>query len=318
MHDARDTGSPTQLSQVGSQAMRPCPQDCLLSESATPSPGPSGGTRAVTGSSLSACGGPSKAAKPATALRPELAPLLTKTQIVGRVGLVVCCVELLIMLAAAALPHTLGMWWLAFIDAVLLVGMSTPLVYHWVVLPFVRARDQALAELVEQALTDPLTRLPNRRAVDERLRALLSAAARRGEFGAVLLLDLDDFKLINDRYSHQTGDAVLLELAHRLRCTLRAEDFVGRLGGDEFVVLLGALGREREPARDAAERVADKLTTLLGRPVLLEKRRLPISVSVGVRLVEPGQDGVELALALADAAMYHAKNAGGGAVSFAS
>ncbi len=154
------------------------------------------------------------------------------------------------------------------------------------------------------ALSDPLTGLANRSLLGQRLRALVSA--RRGGRGAVLLLDLDDFKSVNDVFGHRAGDAVLTAVARRLRSCVRSEDTVARLGGDEFVVLL-------DGARDAEEvaAVADRLVAAVRLPLAWGPEVFEVSCSVGVTLVDPadGREADEL-LGDADIAMYAAKASG--------
>lgn len=166
-------------------------------------------------------------------------------------------------------------------------------------------------ELRENALIDPLTGLANRRALEEELRTTLTEASAF----ALSFIDLDGFKGINDRYGHDTGDALLREVAHRLGATVRAGDFVSRLGGDEFVVVSRGVS---EPA--SAERIAQALCQSLARPLAAGGQVIECSASVGVALHgareidhDGDQDGCvqpDEPLSLADAAMYEAKRAG--------
>ncbi len=164
--------------------------------------------------------------------------------------------------------------------------------------------DQKLAEerIRHQALYDHLTDLPNRSLVLDRLRQDILQAERSGSEVAVLFLDLDDFKKINDSLGHDTGDHLLIEVAGRLGRCLRSGDTVGRLGGDEFIVLLPQLS---SPANAAG--VAEKLLQTLSRPYRVQGRDLRISASIGIALSpQNGDNGSEL-LRKADAAMYQAK-----------
>ncbi|MGK2938122.1 MAG: putative bifunctional diguanylate cyclase/phosphodiesterase [Solirubrobacteraceae bacterium] len=159
-------------------------------------------------------------------------------------------------------------------------------------------------QLRHQAFHDGLTGLANRTLFEDRLLHALQAARRRNELLAVLFLDLDDFKTINDSLGHVAGDAVLREVAERVGCCLRAADTAARLGGDEFAVLLEHVGDEEE-----ALMVAERLLQELHPPVLVDGRELSVAGSVGVAFCHEGATVDEL-LRNADAAMYAAKAKG--------
>ena len=155
------------------------------------------------------------------------------------------------------------------------------------------------------ARTDPLTRLANRQALHERAPGLLAAARRRNVQMGVMLLDLDQFKSINDSMGHSAGDELLCEIARRMGACLRAEDLLVRLGGDEFVVVVTDMAQAQATAAIAA-----KVHEVLRKPFELGRRQVHISASIGVALYP--NDGVDLEhlLAHADSAMYHAKHSG--------
>lgn len=168
------------------------------------------------------------------------------------------------------------------------------------------ARKQMETQLRHMARHDPLTDLPNRQLVHDRLHHALMLAQRESSPLAVLSVDLDDFKPVNDRHGHAAGDRVLQEVARRLLHSVRASDTVGRLGGDEFVVLLHTL----QDAADARQ-VADKIATALSQPHDIDGQAVTVSASIGIALApQHGRDAAEL-LHLADAAMYAAKREGG-------
>jgi diguanylate cyclase (GGDEF)-like protein len=164
------------------------------------------------------------------------------------------------------------------------------------------------AELTRRASVDPLTGLANRARFHERLGEVLAGAAADGGTCALLLLDLDDFRTVNDSLGHLNGDRVLVAVAERLRARLRAGDTAARLGGDEFAVLLERVGGERE-----ALAVAGRLASDLRLPVGVAGRQVYARATVGVRLAAGGGDPDEL-LRDADLAMYDAKAGAAGTV----
>ena len=164
------------------------------------------------------------------------------------------------------------------------------------------AAHEAAEALRRQAHHDPLTGLPNRALLQDRLNQVLARAERSGEVAALLFLDLDHFKAVNDTWGHAAGDRLLQAVALRLTGCLRAEDTVARVGGDEFVVLLPNL----QYAEDAAE-VAQKVTAVLADPLMLEGCEMSVTASVGISLFP--RDGLDAGTLTqkADAAMYQAK-----------
>ncbi|WP_372727908.1 EAL domain-containing protein [Nocardioides sp.] len=170
------------------------------------------------------------------------------------------------------------------------------------VLRDVTERHRLESELRHLALHDALTGLPNRVLIQDRLRHALEAARRGKESVAVLLLDLDNFKLVNDLAGHAEGDELLVQVAARLRDCLRDEDSIGRVGGDEFLVVCAHSDAERATA------VAERLHRALRAPVVVAGRQLKISASIGIALSPPADAGI--LLRSADTAMYHAKTAG--------
>jgi diguanylate cyclase (GGDEF)-like protein len=165
------------------------------------------------------------------------------------------------------------------------------------------------AELARRASVDPLTGLANRALFSQRLREALARLGAPDGTPALLLLDLDDFKTINDSLGHSHGDEVLIVVAERLRACLDQEDLAARLGGDEFAVLLPQVGDEAE-----AVAVGERLAASLRSPVIVSGREVLARASVGVRLARGGDEDPERLLRDADMAMYAAKTAGRGGV----
>jgi diguanylate cyclase (GGDEF)-like protein len=162
-------------------------------------------------------------------------------------------------------------------------------------------------ELRHLACHDSLTRLPNRRLLLDRLDEALKTGREQGQYGAVLFLDLDNFKSLNDRYGHDIGDMLLVEVAGRLLTVARESDTVARLGGDEFVVLLEGLGSEPEPARAHAAARAEMIRRLLAREYRLGGVCHQGSVSIGIKIFRGGEGDSDQILKESDSAMYEAK-----------
>lgn len=177
----------------------------------------------------------------------------------------------------------------------------------------VERREQALQRW---AFYDPLTALPNRTLLRDRLQQALASAERYERMSAVLFIDLDRFKIINDSLGHAVGDQLLIEVAQRLKGTLRSVDTVARQGGDEFVVLLEELQADPERAAVIAQSVAEKVLRVLKEPVQIGNHELHTSPSIGVALFPMEAGSAEEILKQADAAMYQAKGQGGGTFNF--
>ena len=156
-----------------------------------------------------------------------------------------------------------------------------------------------------QAYHDPLTDLPNRSLIIDRLTHALARANRRGSHVAILFMDLNDFKVINDSLGHEAGDHLLVALADRLQGCLRLEDTLARLGGDEFVILL-----EDTSNLSDATRICERILEELRRPFMLDEREVFVTPSIGIALDTPGQESPEELLRNADTAMYQAKEKG--------
>jgi diguanylate cyclase (GGDEF)-like protein/PAS domain S-box-containing protein len=161
-----------------------------------------------------------------------------------------------------------------------------------------------------QASYDQLTSLPNRRLLQERLELSISRCKRYGRIGALLFLDLDNFKTINDTLGHPVGDDLLSEAANRLKNSLRQEDTAARLGGDEFVLLLSEFEAPREQVSAQANSVAEKVLETLTRPYEIQGHRLYVTASIGITLFPGEGDTASEVLKQADTAMYRAKEAG--------
>jgi diguanylate cyclase (GGDEF)-like protein/PAS domain S-box-containing protein len=178
-----------------------------------------------------------------------------------------------------------------------------------------RKRDEHA--ILSLAFFDPLTRLPNRRLLLDRLRHAAAAAKRDGHGGALLFIDLDNFKGLNDTLGHDKGDQLLQQVARRLEARVpRASDTVARHGGDEFVIVLEYLSTEQEEAAAQAERVAEKLLGAFNEPFQLDGHQHYSTPSIGVAMFDKHMTDIDELLKRADLAMYQAKAAGRNTIRF--
>lgn len=186
-------------------------------------------------------------------------------------------------------------------------------------------RKQMEAQMHDLAFYDALTRLPNRRMLVDRLGKLLASSTRSHRHGALMFLDLDHFKRLNDLHGHDIGDLLLIEVSKRLLACIREEDNVARLGGDEFVVMLEGLSENLEAAVLQAELVAEKIRAALSEPYLLNRSGVTgeaeliehhCSSSIGVTVFRGQDDALEELLRWTDMAMYQAKEAGRNVIRF--
>lgn len=166
------------------------------------------------------------------------------------------------------------------------------------------------------AFYDPLTGLPNRRLLNDRLKQACTASERDLQPGALIFLDLDDFKSLNDTMGHSVGDKLLREVADRLKTCLGAHDTVARLGGDEFVVIISDLDPSDPKAALEAEQVAEKLLAVISEPVDLNGTLYQCAGSLGICMYKGENDSVEELLRRADVAMYQAKSSGRNEIRF--
>lgn len=164
---------------------------------------------------------------------------------------------------------------------------------------YFRSRQQVMS----LAREDSLTRLPNRRWIDEKLSQLLMESRRSGEQFALIMLDINDFKQVNDRHGHSAGDKVLGELASRLRQAVRESDFAGRLGGDEFIILTRHI-----EADSLLEQMVDRIRQQLNGDMSLPGGVVNITVSIGTAICPVDGEGPDTLLGIADTRMYRDKN----------
>ena len=183
----------------------------------------------------------------------------------------------------------------------------------------VTARKQMEDQVRQLAFYDPLTNLPNRRLLNDRLNQALAASTRSGCYGALMFLDLDNFKLLNDTQGHEVGDLLLIEVADRLKSCVRQMDTVARFGGDEFLVMISELHTDKTESTVQARIVAEKIRVTLAEPYRLNVKlegktesrvEHPCTASIGVALFINHETSQVDILKWADQAMYQAKGEG--------
>jgi len=177
-----------------------------------------------------------------------------------------------------------------------------------------RANDQE--KIFNLAFFDPLTRLPNRRMMLDRLKLITAQSARSGYHAALLFIDLDHFKLLNDTRGHHVGDQLLIQVAERISNFIRSTDLAVRLGGDEFVVVFDNLSQDPELAAIEAKTRAEQLHELINLPYPLQQTVFHCTMSIGVNLFNSSTTSIDDLLRHADVAMYQAKDSGRNAIRF--
>ncbi len=180
----------------------------------------------------------------------------------------------------------------------------------------ISSRKQAEEEIKYRAYYDSLTKLPNRQLLIDRLKQAIVTSRRRKNYNALLFLDLDRFKTINDSLGHSIGDLLLIETARRIRTCIREEDTASRFGGDEFVILIKNLGTEQEHASLLAKRIAHDVLHSFSKPFKLKDHELHITSSIGINLFPLHDESLEDIIKHADTAMYSAKESGRNKISF--
>jgi diguanylate cyclase (GGDEF)-like protein/PAS domain S-box-containing protein len=177
-------------------------------------------------------------------------------------------------------------------------------------------RKNAEQRIQQLAYYDELTQLPNRRLLNERLEQALASAQRHNHLGALLFVDLDHFKDVNDSLGHLVGDKLLYEVAQRLAQHTRKEDTLARLGGDEFVLLVHCKEDPRAAAAEQVRQLGERIIADIARPYCIEGHTLRISVSIGISFFPSDSDNLADLLRQADTAMYQSKDSGRGVVRF--
>jgi diguanylate cyclase (GGDEF)-like protein/PAS domain S-box-containing protein len=205
------------------------------------------------------------------------------------------------------------------------IGSTGEVTNYVATLNDITLRKVAEEQIHNLAFYDALTLLPNRRLLNDRLSRAMAASHRSGCYGAVMFLDLDNFKPLNDTYGHDVGDLLLIEATDRLKSCVRETDTVARFGGDEFVVMLSELNLDKTESTTQAHTVAEKIRAVLAEPYLLRLRHEggadtmvehSCTASIGVVVFINHEESQEDILKWADAAMYQAKASGRNSIRF--
>ena len=180
----------------------------------------------------------------------------------------------------------------------------------------VSEQKQAEETIHNLAFFDTLTSLPNRYLLKDRLQHTLASCKRNHRHGAILFIDLDHFKELNDTKGHGVGDQLLIEVANRLKTCVRIDDTISRLGGDEFVVVLNDLNGKGDLAAGQAEVIAEKIRSAINQPFVLQDQEYFNSPSIGISMFGGDEHSIDELLKRADTAMYQAKKSGRNAIRF--
>ncbi len=171
-------------------------------------------------------------------------------------------------------------------------------------------RVEAENRIERLAFFDTLTQLPNRHQIEEKLKDDIRVSKKRDTYGALLFIDIDDFKRINDTFGHSTGDALLLKLSNRMQTQIRKSETLARLGGDEFILSVPNVAEAREKTEALAANLAERLLQSIRRPLRIGEHELEVSASIGIALYPDGETGLDRLLSAGDTAMYQAKAQG--------
>lgn len=231
------------------------------------------------------------------------------TLIILRIAAILVLVESAIIYLLTDTRFNIGSTIEPFAHVFMLFVLSAPLFYIWVIRPYIVLQNDCIDQIRHLSHHDQLTKLPNRRLLSEYTEKLISSFVRHKYFGALLYIDLDGFKIINDYHGYEIGDEILIEVSRRLSSLVRGEDIVGRVGGNEFVIVLDQLGIDEERANSRAVMVIERIHGELCVAVNTKGKTLHVEASIGMCILTPERTSVETALKSADSDMRYNRKA---------
>lgn len=233
-------------------------------------------------------------------------------KILLQIAIIIFIIEMLVMKILPFIAQDVTPIVEATMDAIFLTIFSTPFIYWFVIKPFIKQNDAILDKISHMAYHDPLTGLANRRLLTEYINNELKHYVEDNSNGAIILIDLDGFKAINDAHGHLAGDYLLVEVAKRLKNITRDTDLVSRIGGDEFVILVKKFDIDDVIAEEKSFKFTKKILDEMLKPIPYQDQVLQINASIGIRIYNSIQIGFESLLREADSAMYESKKSGKG------
>ncbi len=228
-------------------------------------------------------------------------------KITFKILLIIIILESMIMHLLPFLTVYIPDHYLLWLDAIFLAILATPFLINWVIKPYVSRQVEVITQAEFCAYHDPLTKLPNRRLLTEHIDKSLALSSRNNFISALVFLDLDGFKKINDQFGHQVGDRVLVEVARRLVDHIRSEDIVSRHGGDEFVIFLQDIAANKAQAKVHVQKIIEKIRQNFVTPIEINEQLFQIGCSFGVSILSGNWNTSAFAIHEADMAMYQAK-----------
>ncbi len=236
---------------------------------------------------------------------------MTIREVIFRIAVIILLIEMAIMVAFSVVEVELPGYAEVFIDAFSLVLLSTPIIYVWVIKPFVDMRDRAIKEVSYLASNDPLTGLPNREKFLTVLEHMLKMTMNEGTKIAVLLLDMNRFKVIHDTFGHSISNQVIKHVADKLQSSVGEEALIARVGPDQFAILV-----QNKQSDDALFHLAKRILSIIEVPIAHERHLFSMEACIGISEFPKDADNAEVLLKYANNAMRKAKSSEQDSIAF--